>query len=123
MPVALISTRTSPAFGPSRSSSTISRGFLASNATAARVFMVLILSCSASLLGAHTGILGLGVGGGLVFVLGWANAPDGIVGPRPQVDVDVVQVAGHVRIVAEGRHHVLLRRVDVLAAARDGRDE
>src|ERR1700712_419513 len=39
MPVALISTRTSPAFGPSRSSSTISSGFLASNATAARVFM------------------------------------------------------------------------------------
>src|SRR5215468_10054720 len=40
MPVALISTRTSPAFGPSRSSSTISSGFFASNATAARVFMV-----------------------------------------------------------------------------------
>src|SRR3954471_5469834 len=39
MPVAFISTRTSPAFGPSRSSSTISRGFLASNATAARGFL------------------------------------------------------------------------------------
>src|SRR6266404_1349594 len=39
MPVALISTRTSPAFGPSRSSSTISSGFFASNATAARVFI------------------------------------------------------------------------------------
>jgi hypothetical protein len=35
----LISTSTSPAFGPSRSSSTISSGFLASNATAAWVFM------------------------------------------------------------------------------------
>src|SRR3954463_3027939 len=40
MPVALISTRTSPAFGPSRSTSTISNGFLASKATAARVFIV-----------------------------------------------------------------------------------
>src|SRR3569623_838710 len=39
MPVALISTRTSPALGPSRSTSTISSGFLASNATAARVFI------------------------------------------------------------------------------------
>src|SRR5438034_10951966 len=39
MPVAFISTRTSPAFGPSRSSSMISSGFFASNATAARVFI------------------------------------------------------------------------------------
>src|SRR5664279_373780 len=39
MPVALISTRTSPARGPSRSTSTISSGFFTSNATAARVFM------------------------------------------------------------------------------------
>src|SRR5450631_1835639 len=38
MPVALISMRTSPGLGPSKSSSTISSGFLASNATAARVF-------------------------------------------------------------------------------------
>src|ERR1035437_1071258 len=40
MPVAFISTRTSPAFGPSRSSSTISSGFFASNAMAARVFIL-----------------------------------------------------------------------------------
>src|SRR6187402_862165 len=39
MPVAMISTSTSPAFGPSRSSSTISSGRFASNATAARVFI------------------------------------------------------------------------------------
>src|ERR1700676_492854 len=39
MPVPFISTRTSPDFGPSRSSSTISSGFFASNATAARVFI------------------------------------------------------------------------------------
>src|SRR6267154_2279419 len=40
IPVALISTRTSPAFGPSRSSSTISSGFFAWKATAARVFIL-----------------------------------------------------------------------------------
>src|SRR5262245_32370120 len=39
MPVAMISTSTSPALGPSRSSSTISSGCLASKATAARVFI------------------------------------------------------------------------------------
>src|SRR5437764_2868266 len=39
MPVAIISTSTSPALGPSRSTSTISSGLLASNATAARVFI------------------------------------------------------------------------------------
>src|SRR5690348_6051012 len=39
MPVAMISTSTSPAFGPSRSSSTISSGCFAAKATAARVFM------------------------------------------------------------------------------------
>ncbi len=38
-PVALISTRTSPAFGPSRFTSMISSGLPASKATAARVFM------------------------------------------------------------------------------------
>ena len=40
MPVALISIRTSPALGPSRSTSTISSGLPASKATAARVFMM-----------------------------------------------------------------------------------
>src|SRR3982750_662422 len=39
MPVAMISTRTSPALGPSRSTSTISSGCLGANATAARVFI------------------------------------------------------------------------------------
>ena len=39
MPVALISTSTSPALGPSRSTSMISSGFPAATATAARVFM------------------------------------------------------------------------------------
>ena len=40
MPVALISTSTSPALGPSRSTSMISSGFPAATATAARVFMI-----------------------------------------------------------------------------------
>src|SRR6476646_9117282 len=39
MPVAMISTSTSPALGPSRSTSTISSGCLGAKATAARVFM------------------------------------------------------------------------------------
>src|SRR5437762_3939474 len=39
IPVAMISTSTSPAFGPSRSTSTISSGCLGAKATAARVFM------------------------------------------------------------------------------------
>src|SRR5579884_2613076 len=47
MPVAMISTSTSPSFGPSRSTSTISKGCLASNATAARVFIVPPLSSPA----------------------------------------------------------------------------
>src|SRR5580765_3750595 len=38
-PVALISTSTSPAFGPSRSTSSITSGLPAAYATAARVFM------------------------------------------------------------------------------------
>src|SRR5690349_3830675 len=39
MPVAMISTSTSPGLGPSRSSSTISSGCLGAKATAARVFI------------------------------------------------------------------------------------
>src|SRR5439155_21442164 len=43
MPVALISTSTSPSRGPSRSTSTISSGLAFSKATAARVFISTIL--------------------------------------------------------------------------------
>src|SRR5215217_2878088 len=43
MPVALISMSTSPALGPSRSTSTISSGLPAAKATAARVFMEILL--------------------------------------------------------------------------------
>src|SRR5690606_22588526 len=46
-PVALISTSTSPAFGPSSSTSSIMSGFPASYATAALVFMVARVACSA----------------------------------------------------------------------------
>src|ERR1700737_2833338 len=136
MPVALISTRTSPAFGPSRSSSMISSGFFASNATAARVFILNSTFASqrnvktychlhaadhrrripnSSL--AHAGILGLLRGGRLVFLLSRPHAPYRVAGAGPQIDVEVVHVAGNVRVVTEGRHDVLLRTADVLAAA------
>src|SRR5580698_7151849 len=100
MPVALISTRTSPAFGPSRSSSTISSGFLAAKATAARVFIS--YSCFAShgrqacfdprvhafshlQSLSHATAFGLGVSIGLVFVLRRTNAPDRIVGAGAEI--------------------------------------
>src|SRR5689334_19094183 len=126
MPVALISTRTSPAFGPSRSSSTISSGFFASKAMAARVFM--IESCFAfrsacSTLMAHAGIFRIGIGLALVFMLSRPHGSECVIGPRAQIDVKVIHVAGDIRIIAEGRHHVLLRGTDVLAAAGDDGDE
>src|ERR1700754_2716388 len=99
MPVALISTRTSPAFGPSRSSSTISSGFLASKATAARVFIrefpsyfgIAHLAPRCSFF-PHAGVFRLCVGVGLVLVLGRPRATDGVVGAGPQIDVEVVHV-------------------------------
>src|SRR5215813_7609430 len=134
MPVALISTRTSPAFGPSRSTSTISSGFLASNATAARVFISGLRfrlaalhqrSCSppGRSLPPHTGIFRLGVGCGLVFLFGGTCTPDSVVGAGTQIDVEVVHITGDIRIIAKRRHHLLLRRVHVLAATRDDTDE
>src|SRR5215472_16029541 len=109
MPVALISTSTSPALGPSRSSSTISSGFLASNATAARLFILISTFPSQDLLklilgsarlaalgksfAAHTGIFSLLDLCCLVLVLGRPYAADGIMGARPKVDVDVIEIA------------------------------
>src|SRR4029077_7986868 len=130
MPVALISTRTSPAFGPSRSSSMISSGFFASNATAARGFILhstFALQDILAIFGTpggpaafsrhsffcHACIFGLLDGGWFVFMLGGAPAGDCVVGAGPQVDIDVVEVADHVLIVAERRHDVFLRRGDV----------
>src|SRR5215475_12145551 len=134
MPVALISTRTSPAFGPSRSTSTISSGFLASNATAARVFILVstfalrrYIIVRGSLFPrsfpSHAGIFRLGVGCRLVFLLGGTRPPDGIVGASRQIDVEVVHVAGDIWIIAERRRHLLLRRIHVFTAARDDADE
>src|SRR5262245_1402944 len=102
MPVALISTSTSPAFGPSRSSSTISSGFLASKATAARVFIFnsyfsargaagLVIRASVSLV-PHAGIFGLCIGLRLVLVLGRACASPRIIGAGAQIGVEVVHV-------------------------------
>src|SRR5262249_31351460 len=56
-------------------------------------------------------------GVGLVLVLVRPRAGPRIVGTGTQVDVDVVEVAHHVRVGAERRHDVLGRRRDVLAAA------
>src|SRR3954467_6819862 len=133
MPVALISTRTSPAFGPSRSTSTISSGFLASNATAARVFILIptlastrhdqfVVAADGSF-PAHAGILRRGVGIRLVFLLGRTRTPDRVIGAGAQIDVEIVHVTGDVGIVAKRRHHVLLRRTYILAAACDHADE
>src|SRR6266702_2381634 len=127
MPVALISTRTSPAFGPSRSTSTISSGFWASKATAARVFIVNSsnsrrtprfksrLGSKRSLL-AHAGIFRRCIGFVLVLVLAGPGTAPGLVGAGAQIDVEIVHVAGDVRVIAEGRHHVLRGGRDVLAA-------
>src|SRR5258708_15099138 len=142
MPVALISTRTSPAFGPSRSSSTISSGFLAAKATAARVFIPnstfafqwsLKTYChphsahsqhipnrSAF---AHAGALRLLCGGRLVFVFGRTHPAQRIVAAGAQIDIEVIQVTGDVRIVPERRHHISLRRADILATAGDDAEE
>ena len=72
---------------------------------------------------AHAGILRLGVGLRLVFLLGGTHAPDGVIGAGTQIDVDVVHVAGDVRVIAERRHHIFLRRIHVLAAAGDHAEE
>src|SRR5581483_6176886 len=134
MPVALISTRTSPAFGPSRSTSTISSGFLASKATAARVFIgnssrsrrmprrKSQASCKRSLL-AHARVFVLGIGVVLVLMLARAGTAPRLVGTGAQVDVEIVHVAGDVRIIAEGRHHVLRGGRDVLAAGGDNAEK
>src|ERR1700761_7389654 len=126
MPVALISTRTSPAFGPSRSTSTISSGFLASKATAARVFIGNSSNSrraprlksqpgpKRSLL-AHARVFFLGIGVVLVLVLAGTGAAPGLVGAGAQIDVEIVHVAGDIRVISEGRHHVLCGGGDVLA--------
>src|SRR5713226_4743347 len=72
---------------------------------------------------AHAGILGLLRGGRLVFMLRRPHTTRRVVGAGAQIDVEVVHVAGDVRIVTEGRHDVLLRTADVLAAAGDHAEE
>src|ERR1700761_4239348 len=117
MPVALISTSTSPAFGPSRSSSTISSGFLASKATAARVFMVdSSIHCSTGsvvlLDTCATGFRLLG-GVGLVFMSGRTATRNGIVGAGTQIHIDIVDVAHHVHIGCERRHDLVVGDVHI----------
>src|ERR1700677_2041032 len=127
MPVALISTRTSPAFGPSRSSSMISSGFFASNATAARVFILYsccaLQPCKACFHPRRAPLrlptrsfdpraTGFGRPGGvwLVFMFGWTTAGNGVVGAGAQIDVDVVEVAHHVDVRGARRPERLRRQ-------------
>ena len=111
MPVAMISTSTSPAFGPSRSSSTISSGCLAAKAIAARVFMGAWLpSCGFGFAAAYN------VCGALrkrlihsptrCIVVGRVQRGDGGVRARDAVAAAVVERAGeggrHFRVELEG---------------------
>ena len=141
IPVALISTSTSPAFGPSRSSSTISSGFFASNATAARVFILNSCCacqhhktcrhprCARSRLSHASHLIPVqldsacGGGFGLVFMAGRPAAWNGIVGAGAQIDIDVVDVAHHIDVGGEGRHHLVIGGIDILAAVGDDADE
>src|SRR6185436_10883093 len=87
-----------------------------SNAAAIRI-------APAVLLGAKAGLLMLVGSCGLIGALGRAPARQAALGARLEVDVDVVDVAHHVGIIAERRHHVLLGGVHVLAAAGDDLQE
>src|SRR5258708_3088064 len=127
MPVALISISTSPAFGPSRSSSMISSGFFASNATAARVFILSSTFALQEILAlnpwhclqirnsfdrsflCHAGIFGFLRGRWFVFMLCGPAAGDCVVSAGPQIDIDVVEVADDVLVIAKCRHDVVLR--------------
>src|SRR3546814_2196214 len=102
MPVAMISTSTSPAFGPSRSSSTISSGFFASNATAARVFMDGLLLARLSAL--HDADRKTSFGCFLIFVAH--------VAPRLQHRRDHRVEAHDMRAVADHRDAARLDRLD-----------
>jgi len=96
---------------------TISSGFLAWKATAARVFIlnsILTLKGVAKTLCYHTsriqdqllshaGRFRLGVSLRLVLMLGRTHAPDGVIGAGAQVDIEIVHVAGDVRVIAERR--------------------
>src|SRR5271169_3161066 len=140
MPVALISTRTSPAFGPSRSSSMISSGFFASNATAARVFILSSTfalqdvslqfsehekNCRSPLCSfrSHASIFGFLYGGWLVLMPCGPSAANRVAGAGSQIDIDVVQIADDVLVITKRRHHILLRRTDILAAGCDNSEE
>src|SRR3546814_1741522 len=113
MPVAMISTSTSPAFGPSRSSSTISSGFFASNATAARVFMDGLLLARLSAL--HDADRKTSFGCFLIFV---AHVP-----PRLEHRRDHRVEADDIRAVADHRDAAGVARLDrAHRVALDARD-
>src|SRR4051812_46268373 len=79
-------------------------------------FIIAVSSVDRSAL-AHAGVFRLLRGGRLVFMLRGPHAPDRVDGAGTKIDVEVIHVASHVWVVAECRHHIVLRGADVLAAA------
>src|SRR6185437_10505787 len=59
----------------------------------------------------------------LVLVRGRASTRNGVVGARTQINIEVVDIAHHVHIGREGRHHLVIGGIDVLAAVGDDIDE
>ena len=60
---------------------------------------------------------------GLGIMIGGTGARKVADGPRSQISVDVVKIAHDILVDAEGRHHVLVSRGEVLSALHDGLDE
>src|ERR1700738_4049478 len=67
----------------------------------------------------ETAVLCLRCGMGLVFMLLRSPAGNGVIRTGAQINENVLEIAHHVSVGAERRHHVLLRRVDVLAPVHD----
>src|SRR5688572_3004544 len=82
-----------------------------------------ILSTAVALLGAKAGLLMFGRRLGFVGAPGRAPAWQRAVRAGLEIDVDVVDVAHHVGIIAECRHHALPRRAHPLATAGDHQQE
>src|SRR5258708_4757560 len=72
---------------------------------------------------AKAGVLRLGERLGLRFALFRPRPSEGLVGAGAQVNVDVIDIAHDIRIGAECRHDVFLRRAYILAPARHDAEE
>jgi hypothetical protein len=67
---------------------------------------------------AHACCFGFREGGGLCRLFLRPAAADGVGRARPQINVDIVEIAHNILVRAESRHHILLRRVHLLAPVR-----